>query len=98
MAIDVSIVIVNYNVRAFLEQCLLSIHKAKHDLNIEVFVVDNASVDGSQAMVRKKFPEVVLIDNKDNVGFSKANNQALRQAKGKFVLILNPDTLIQEDT
>lgn len=98
MAVDISIVIVNYNVRAFLEQCLLSIHKARHDLTVEVFVVDNASVDGSQAMVRRKFPDVILIDNKDNAGFSKANNQALRQAKGDFVLILNPDTLIQEDT
>ncbi|OGC42449.1 hypothetical protein A2Y85_04385 [candidate division WOR-3 bacterium RBG_13_43_14] len=98
MTIDISIVIVNYNVRAFLEQCLLSIHKAKHDLNIEVFVVDNASVDGSQAMVRKKFPDVILVDNKENVGFSRANNQALRQAKGQYILILNPDTLLQEDT
>ncbi len=98
MAIDISIVIVNYNVRAFLGQCLLSIQKARHNLNLEIFVVDNASVDGSQAMVRRKFPDIMLIDNKENVGFARANNQALRRARGHYVLILNPDTLIQEDT
>ncbi|GAI83945.1 unnamed protein product, partial [marine sediment metagenome] len=98
MAIDISIVIVNYNVKAFLEQCLMAIEQAKHSLKIEIFVVDNSSVDGSQAMVKKGFPYVHLIENKENIGFSKANNQALRLAKGKYVLILNPDTLIQEDT
>ncbi|MBA7511225.1 hypothetical protein ES705_03216 [subsurface metagenome] len=98
MAIDISIVIVNYNVKAFLEQCLMAIERARHNLKIEIFVVDNSSVDGSQAMVKKGFPYVHLIENKENIGFSKANNQALRLAKGKYVLILNPDTLIQEDT
>jgi len=96
--IDISIVIVNYNVKAFLEQCLMAIERAKHDLTIEIFVVDNASVDGSQTMVKKKFPNVHLIENRINVGFSKANNQALRKSKGRYTLILNPDTLIQEDT
>lgn len=98
MKIDISIVIVNYNVRAFLEQCLMAIDRATHSLGIERFVVDNASVDGSQTMVKKKFPHVHLIENRINVGFSRANNQALRKAKGTYVLILNPDTLIQEDT
>ena len=64
----------------------------------EVFVVDNNSVDGSAEMVRKRFPEVILIENKFNAGFSKANNQALASATGKYVLLLNPDTVVEEDT
>ncbi len=95
---DLSIVIVNYNVRYFLEQCLCSVEKAIAPLNAEVFVVDNASTDGSMEMVRKSFPWVKCIENQDNVGFSKANNQAIRRSKGKYVLLLNPDTLVQEDT
>ncbi len=95
---DLSVVIVNYNVKAFLEQCLIAIERARGGLNIEIFVVDNASVDGSQAMVKKRFPHVKLIENRQNVGFSTANNQAIRQAKGEYILVLNPDTLIQEDT
>jgi GT2 family glycosyltransferase len=95
---DLSIIIVNYNVRAFLEQCLIAIGRAHGSLDIEVFVVDNASVDGSQAMVRRKFPDVNLIENRTNVGFSTANNQAINEAHGEYILILNPDTLIQEDT
>lgn len=98
MKIDISIVIVNYNVKAFLEQCLMAIERATHQLSVEVFVVDNASVDGSQAMVKRRFSHVNLIENAKNLGFSSANNQALRVAKGKYILILNPDTLIQEDT
>ena len=90
MKIDISIVIVNYNVKAFLEQCLMAIERAKHNLNIEIFVVDNASVDGSQAMVKKKFPSVNLIENHRNLGFARANNQALRLVKGEYILILNP--------
>ncbi|MCX7995856.1 MAG: glycosyltransferase [candidate division WOR-3 bacterium] len=95
---EISIVIVNYNVKHFLEQCLMAIEKAKHNLNIEIFVVDNASVDGSQAMIKKKFPNVLLIENSKNLGFARANNQALKIARGRYVLIINPDTLIQEDT
>ena len=97
MKVDISIVIVNYNVKAFLEQCLMAIERAVRDFAVEIFVVDNASVDGSQAMVKKKFPRVRLIENRKNVGFSRANNCALRQVRGRHVLLLNPDTLIQED-
>ncbi|MCU0417767.1 MAG: glycosyltransferase family 2 protein, partial [Cytophagaceae bacterium] len=93
-----SIIIVNYNVCHFLEQTLTSVYKAKQDLSVEVFVVDNNSVDGSVEMVKEKFPEVELIDNKENLGFSKANNQAIRRSKGEFILLLNPDTVIEEDT
>lgn len=93
-----SIVIVNYNVEHFLEQCLYSVRKAIKGIDAEVFVVDNNSVDGSLRMLREKFPEVFLIDNKQNLGFSKANNQAIRQSKGEYVLLLNPDTVVEDDT
>ncbi len=93
-----SIIIVNYNVRYFLEQALLSVQKASTKLATEVFVVDNNSVDDSVRMVAEKFPDVQLIANKDNPGFSKANNQAIRLAKGEYILLLNPDTLVEEDT
>lgn len=93
-----TVVIVNYNVEHFLEQCLLSVRQASKNLDAEVFVVDNISVDGSVEMVKEKFPEVNLIENKDNVGFSRANNQAVRVSNGEYVLLLNPDTVVEEDT
>ncbi|MCF8380235.1 MAG: glycosyltransferase [Bacteroidales bacterium] len=95
---DLSIIIVNYNVKYFLEQCLHSVYKAIEHIEAEVFVVDNNSVDGSCSMVTDKFPWVKLIENKVNQGFSKANNQALELASGEFCLLLNPDTLVEEDT
>jgi GT2 family glycosyltransferase len=95
---ELSIVIVNYNVKYFLEQCLYSSQKALKGIDNEVFVVDNNSVDGSAILVREKFPEVILIENKENIGFSKANNQAIRLAKGKYILLLNPDTVVEEET
>ena len=64
----------------------------------EIIVVDNNSVDGSNQMLKEKFPDVILIANKKNLGFSKANNQGIKIAKGKYILILNPDTILQEDT
>jgi GT2 family glycosyltransferase len=93
-----SVIIVNYNVEFFLEQCLLSVFRALEHTEGEVFVVDNNSIDGSVAMVRQKFPSVILIDNKENAGFSRANNQALKLAKGEYHLLLNPDTIVEEDT
>lgn len=93
-----SVIIVNYNVQHFLEQCLHSVFKATQRLDVEVFVVDNNSVDGSIAMVKEKFPKAVLIENKKNTGFSYANNQAMRIAKGQYILLLNPDTVVEEDT
>lgn len=95
---DLTVVIVNYNVEHFLEQCLLSVEEACKTVQAEVYVVDNNSVDGSCAMVKEKFPWVKLIENKENVGFSKANNQAMRISEGRFVLLLNPDTVVEEDT
>ncbi|SHK59976.1 glycosyltransferase [Rhodothermus profundi] len=95
---DLSVIIVNYNVRDLLEQALHSIFRAAEGLSLEVFVVDNNSVDGSAEMVRSRFPQVQLITNTENVGFSRANNQAIRRARGRYLLLLNPDTIVQEDT
>ncbi len=95
--VDVSVIIVNYNVREFLEQALRSLERAMEGLSVEVFVVDNSSVDGSVEMLRRDFAWVKLIENRENVGFGRANNQALRQAKGTYVFLLNPDTLVSED-
>ena len=93
-----SVIIVNYNVSAFLEQALVSALKAMRGIDGEIFVVDNHSVDNSVEMVRTKFPQVKLIDNQENVGFAKANNQAIRISSGEYVLLLNPDTVVEEDT
>ena len=93
-----SVIIVNFNVKQLLKECLHSINIASQDIEIEVWVVDNNSSDGSVKMLQADFPEVKLITNKNNSGFSVANNQALKQAKGEHVLLLNPDTLVQKDT
>ena len=119
-----SVIIVNYNVKYFLEQCLESVYHSQltygggadrmavpdggdtvaladggmKAFELEVFVVDNASVDGSVEMVRRKYPQVHLIANNDNPGFAKANNQAIRQCKGDLILLLNPDTVVERDT
>lgn len=95
---DLSVIIVNYNVRHFLEQALRSVERAIEGVNAEVWVVDNASVDDSVQMVREQFPWVKLIANEGNPGFSIANNQAIRESSGKYVLLLNPDTVVEEDT
>jgi GT2 family glycosyltransferase len=96
--VKLTVIVVNYNVKHFLEQCLFSVRNANKSIDMEVFVVDNNSVDGSVDLVKSKFPEVKLIENKENLGFSKANNQAMRLAQGEFVLLLNPDTVVQENT
>jgi GT2 family glycosyltransferase len=99
MGKDISIIIVNYNVRHFLKRCLESIYNSKvENLEIEVYVIDNASIDGSNEMVRTDFKEVNLIANTNNVGFAVANNQAIKQSNSKHILILNPDTVLEEDT
>ncbi len=97
MVKKLSVVIVNYNVCYFLEQALLSVKKASEGLEVDIFVVDNNSVDGSVQMVKKRFPDVRLIENKKNIGFSKANNQAIRLCHSEYVLLLNPDTVLEED-
>lgn len=95
---DLSVIIVNYNVKHFVEQCLHSVFNASKNLKVEVFLVDNNSVDGSVAFVQSKFPQVKLIANKTNTGFAVANNHAIRESSGKYILLLNPDTVVQEDT
>ena len=93
-----SVVILNYNVRYFLEQCIRSVQIATKSLDAEIIVIDNDSKDGSCEMVKALFPSVTLIENNENVGFSKANNQAVAVAKGEYLCILNPDTAVAEDT
>ena len=93
-----SVVIVSYNVRNYLEQCLQSVQRALEGIEGEVFVVDNHSDDDSVVTVREKYPWVRLIENQENLGFSKANNQAIRQSQADYVLLLNPDTVVAEDT
>lgn len=92
-----SIIILNYNVRYFLEQSLLSVKRGAKNIEAEIIVIDNNSSDDSCQMVKKHFPDVILIENKENVGFSKANNQAVAVAKGEYICILNPDTAVAED-
>ena len=94
----VSIVIVNYNVKYFLEQCLYSIRKSAAGIPVEIFVVDNQSTDGSLEYLKQRFPEVRFIANDSNLGFSKASNKGLEYARGKYLLFLNPDTLLSENT
>ena len=95
---ELSVVIVNYNVQYFLEQCILSVQSASQNLKVEIIVVDNNSTDDSCKLLLEKYPDIILLQNKENVGFSKANNQGVEVAKGEYVLILNPDTVVAEDT
>jgi O-antigen biosynthesis protein len=99
-----SVIIVNYNVKFFLEQCLLSVTRAietarkQEHVECAIIVVDNNSVDGSQKMLKEKFPDIIFIENKKNLGFSAANNQGIQVSDSEYVLLLNPDTLVEEYT
>lgn len=95
---QLSVIILNYNVRYFLELCILSVQKALQEIDGEIIVVDNASSDGSCEMIKEHFPDIKLIENKENSGFPKGNNIGVDQAKGKYICILNPDTIVAEDT
>ena len=95
---QLSVIILNYNVRYFLEQCVLSVQKALESIDGEIIVVDNNSQDDSCEMMKLRFPNVKLIQNKENLGFPKGNNMAVAQAKGDYICILNPDTVVAEDT
>jgi len=95
--IDLSIIIVSWNTRDLLKECLKSLYKYTANITFEVIVVDNNSSDGSAHMVREIFPSVNLIENNFNAGFSKANNQAIRISRGRYIALLNPDTLLVED-
>jgi GT2 family glycosyltransferase len=98
MSIDLSVVIVSWNVKTLLRGCLASLGQAIGHLSSEVFVVDNASTDGSVEMVRTEFNDVHLIENLQNLGFGKANNIALEKCRGEYVLFLNPDTVVPDKT
>ncbi|MBM3155218.1 MAG: glycosyltransferase family 2 protein [Chloroflexi bacterium] len=91
---DLSVIIVSYNVANFLRGCLASIYRSAPQISFEVLVVDNASTDGSAQMVREEFPQAIFLANESNYGFARANNQALRMSKGRYCLLLNPDTLL----
>ncbi|ODS30253.1 MAG: glycosyltransferase family 2 [Candidatus Scalindua rubra] len=95
--VDISFIIVNWNTRDILIDCLNSIYKTVRDIDFEIYVVDNNSTDGSQEATKKNFPEVKLIENKTNTGFAHANNQALNIMQGRFAVLLNTDTILQEE-
>lgn len=95
---QLSVIILNYKVRYFLELCVLSVQKALEGMDAEIIVVDNDSSDDSCAMMKSHFPNVKLIENKENVGFPKGNNIGVAHAKGEYICILNPDTVVAEDT
>ena len=94
---DISIIIVTRNTRDLLQNCLESISKTIRNISYEIIVVDNASQDGSEAMLKEKYPQVKLIQNKENRGFGAANNQALRIMNGRYALLLNSDTVLTEN-
>ncbi|KAF2509251.1 glycosyltransferase family 2 protein [Flavobacterium zhairuonense] len=95
---QLSVIILNYNVRYFLEQCVLSVQEAISAMDAEIIVVDNNSSDDSCLMLQERFPKVKLIQNKENFGFPKGNNIGVQEAQGKYLCILNPDTIVAEDT
>lgn len=96
--IYLSIIIVNYNVKEFLEQCLISVRNALKGISAEILVIDNSSSDGSAELIQEKFPDIQITVNSKNAGFARASNQGLQIAQGEFIALLNPDTLVQEDT
>ena len=93
-----SVIIVSYNVRFYLEQCIASLLRAARGMETEVWVVDNHSGDDSVGLIRERFPEVHVVAQSQNLGFARANNIAIRQSAGEYVLLLNPDTIVAEDT
>ena len=95
---DLSIIIVNYNVKEFLQNLIHSIEKASSNLAKEIFIIDNASDDGSVDFIKEKFPQIKLFANQKNLGFGKANNIGLKEVTGKYILLINPDTIVAEDT
>ena len=95
---DLSVIIVNFNTKDLLKDCLSSIFRQTQGINFEVLVVDNGSTDDSIVMVKEKFPQASLIENKKNLGFAKANNQGIRKAKGKYIFLLNSDTVLKNNS
>jgi len=94
--VDVTIIIVSFNTRDLTSQCLKSVYQETKAATFEIIVVDNASTDGSAKMVAEQFPQVRLIENRDNRGFAAANNQAFAGSRGRHILLLNSDTVVLE--
>ena len=97
ISMDISVVIVNWNTESILRDCLKSVYEQSKDISFEVIVIDNASTDGSVDMVKNNFSKVILIENKKNKGFAAANNQGIAKAKGRYILLLNSDTVILDN-
>jgi GT2 family glycosyltransferase len=95
---DLSIIIVNYNAKRFLTDCLLSLYNTVRHITYEIIIIDNNSSDGSVNSIRKRFPKVKLIINKDNLGYARANNQGVKIARGNLILLLNPDTIVSDES
>lgn len=93
---EISVIIVNWNTKSFLIHCLRSVFHALEQTEVEIFVVDNGSTDGSAETVRAEFPQVILVQNPKNLGFARANNQALNISRGEYILLLNPDTKVKK--
>lgn len=98
METNVSIIIVSYNTKELLEQCINSIYTHTKDISVEIIIVDNASVDGSQQMIKNNYPHVVLIESKENLGFGRANNLGAKHASGNYIFLLNSDTILIENS
>jgi hypothetical protein len=96
--VDVSIIIVSWNIRDLLKDCIHSVFETVREVSFEIWVVDNNSSDGTVRTVNREFPRVNVIANSENRGFAVANNQAIRKANGRYILLLNPDTLVMPDT
>ena len=94
---DISFVIVNWNTKNLLLACLGSVYETVKDISFEIFVVDNGSTDGSVETVKKKYPGVIIIQNRKNLGFAKANNKAFKKIRGRYALLLNTDTILMPD-
>lgn len=92
---DISIIIVNWNTREFLADCIASIYASPPDGEFDIWIVDNSSIDGSTELIKETYPEINLIENQENIGFARANNKALRECQGKYILLLNPDTVVE---
>jgi GT2 family glycosyltransferase len=92
---DLSIIIVNWNTKKLLVECIDSVYASPPNSNFEIWVVDNASTDGSPELIRDRYPQVKLIDNEENIGFARANNQAFQRSEGNYILLLNPDTVVE---
>lgn len=97
MQIELSVVIVNYNGLKYLKDCFDSLQEKLHDISFEIILIDNNSIDESCGFIKKNYPDVVLIESKENLGFGKGNNEAVKKAQGDYLLLINNDTIVLDD-